>query len=267
MLRWKRGLTVAVLALAGGGVAFASSGKLTTWFFDPVTPISESVRNDFWYTMALIMPFMFLAHGLLIYSIIKFRAKPGRQPAKFHENLPLEIAWTALPTLTLILIAIPAYQLLRRMEVPPKSDLVVEIVGHQFFWEYKYPKYGFGYADQPLVVPENATVTLNGTSVDVIHSWFVPSVGVKFDVVPGKLTHSWFKVTQAGTYKGQCSQLCGKLHATMYIDLKVLPQDQYDEWVQQKITEMKMASTISIPKSDSTTTQQPTTTPTKKAGA
>ena len=254
--------------LIAGGAAFASSGKLTTWLLDPATPIATSVRNDFWYTMALIMPFMFLAHGLLIYSILKFRARPDRKAAKFHENLPLEIAWTAIPTLTIIIIAIPAYQILRQMEVPPKSDLVVEVIGHQFFWEYKYPKYGFGFADQPMVVPENASVTLNGTSVDVIHSWFVPSVGVKFDVVPGKLTHSWFKVTQPGTYKGQCSQLCGKLHATMYIDLKVLPQDQYDLWVQQKVTEMKMASTMGIPKTDSTSTKQPTIpVTTKKAGA
>ncbi|MDK9699106.1 MAG: cytochrome c oxidase subunit II [bacterium] len=235
-----------LLPLIGTTSAFAASSGMTTWLFDPVSPISEQVKNDFWYTMALIMPFMFLAHGLLIYAIVKFRAKPGGKAAKFHENLPLEIAWTAIPTLAIILIAIPAYRLLKAMEVPPKSDLVVEVVGHQFFWEYKYLKYNIGYSEAPIVVPVNSVVTLNGTSVDVIHSWFIPAIGVKFDVNPGKMTHSWFKATKVGHYKGQCAELCGKLHAAMYIDLKVVTQDEFDLWIQQKVREQRIDETVSV---------------------
>lgn len=238
-------LAIIVLFLTNWS-AFADPSKpISTWLFDPVTPISEQVRKDFWFSFSLIIPFMFLAHGLLLYAILKFRARPDRPAAKFHENIPLEIAWTVIPTLVIIFISIPAYRLLKQMETPPQSDLVVEVIGHQFFWEYKYPKYGFGFAEEPMVVPVNSVVTLNGTSVDVIHSWFVPALGVKFDVNPGKLTHSWFKVTKEGHYKGQCAELCGKLHAAMYIDLKVVSQQEFDLWVQNKISEQRVHNTIS----------------------
>src|SRR4030067_581445 len=227
----KRNLLILSLTVAGlfllTPVVWADS-PITNWLQDPATPLAKNVRNTFWFTIAMISPFLLIAEGLLLYSIFKFKNKPGRKPAAFHENLKLEIIWTLLPALTLVIIAIPAYGTLKKMEVPPKSDLVIEVIGHQFFWEYRYPRYDLILVDKPLVVPENKVVTLNLTSVDVIHSWFVPAFGVKQDATPGRISHAWFQVDQVGTYKGQCAELCGELHAKMYITVKVGNQEDLE---------------------------------------
>jgi cytochrome c oxidase subunit II len=222
-------LTIALMA-----VHSVWAGPITNWIQDPVTPIAQEVRSDFMMTFMLTLPFLLLPQILLALSIWKFRESRGHQAATFHENIKLEIAWTAVPALTLIMIAIPAYRTLRAMEVPPKSDLVVEVVGHQFFWEYRYPRFNVAFASQPLVVPSDRVVTLNCTSVDVIHSFWVPAFGIKQDANPGRMTHTWFKA-KPGKYKGQCAELCGTLHAQMLIDVTVLPPDQFDAWVQTQI--------------------------------
>ncbi|EQB63720.1 MAG: cytochrome c oxidase subunit 2 [candidate division Zixibacteria bacterium RBG-1] len=206
---------------------------LTNWLQNPATPLAKDVRTNFWISMLAILPFLLLSEGLLFYAIVKFKAKPNAKPATFHENVRLEIAWTILPALALIIIAFPTFTTLKKMEVPPKSDLVVEVIGHQFFWEYKYPKYEINFAEKPLVVPVNKVVTLNCTSVDVIHSWFVPAFGVKQDANPGRITHAWFKALQTGTYKGQCAELCGALHALMYITVKVVTDEEFETWLEK----------------------------------
>jgi len=221
---------VLLVLLFTANLALADS-PITNWLQDPATPLAKNVRNTFWFTMAMISPFLLMAEGLLLFSIFKFKNKPGRKPATFHENLKLEIIWTILPALTLIIIAIPAYGTLKKMEVPPKSDLVIEVIGHQFFWEYRYPKYDLVLVDKPLVVPEDKVVTLNLTSVDVIHSWFVPAFGVKQDATPGRISHAWFLAEEDGTYKGQCAELCGELHAKMYITVKVVDLEEFEEWL------------------------------------
>jgi cytochrome c oxidase subunit 2 len=226
----KKGLLILLILLGLSQLALADS-PITNWLQEPATPLAKNVRNTFWFTIAMISPFLLLAEGLLLYSIFKFRNRPGARPATFHENLKLEIIWTILPALTLVIIAIPAYGTLKKMEVPPKSDLVIEVVGHQFFWEYRYPKYDLIVVDKPLVVPVDKVVTLNLTSVDVIHSWFVPAFGVKQDATPGRISHAWFQVEQEGTYKGQCAELCGELHAKMYITVKVVDDEDFQEWL------------------------------------
>ena len=182
----------------------------------------------------LTLPFLVLPQILLAYSIWKFRETRGHKPATFHENVRLEILWTVVPVITLVLVAVPAYFTLRKMDVPPKSDLVVEVIGHQFFWEYRYPRYGIGFANEPLVVPANKVVTVNTTSVDVIHSWWVPAFGIKQDANPGRITHTWFNA-EPGKYKGQCAELCGTLHGQMFIDVTVLPQDEWEMWLKEKM--------------------------------
>ncbi|MBI5058781.1 cytochrome c oxidase subunit II [candidate division KSB1 bacterium] len=223
-------LPLGLLTLAGAAWA---DKPITTWLFDPATPIAREVLSNFWITMGLLTPFLLLPQVLLLYAIWKFKESRGHQPATFHENLKLEIVWTIVPVITLILLAIPMYKTLRKMDVPPKSDLVVEVIGHQFFWEYRYPKFNLGIANEPLVVPADKVVTLNCTSVDVIHSWWVPAFGVKQDANPGRITHTWFKA-DAGTYKGQCAELCGPLHGEMLINVKVLPEAEFEAWAQSK---------------------------------
>jgi cytochrome c oxidase subunit 2 len=221
-------LILSLLLLAQAAWADA---PITNWLQDPATPLARNVRSTFWFTIAMIMPFFLIAEGLLLYSVLKFKTRPGSKPASFHENVKLEVIWTVLPALTLIIIAIPAYGTLKKMEVPPKSDLVVEVVSHQFFWEYRYPRYDIVLVDKPLVVPVDKVVTLNLTSVDVIHSWFVPAFGVKQDATPGRISNAWFQVLEEGTYKGQCAELCGELHSKMYITVKVVDQDDFEEWL------------------------------------
>src|SRR3972149_11541796 len=228
-----RKVTLSIIGLSTMFLAgsVAAQSPITNWLQDPATPLAREVRNTFWITMSMIMPFLLAAEGILLYSIFKFRARPGAQPATFHENLKLENIWTILPAIALIIIAVPAFGTLKKMEVPPKRDLVVEVIGHQFFWEYRYPRYGITLVDKPLVVPEDKVVTLNLTSVDVIHSWFVPAFGVKQDATPGRISHAWFQVDQVGTYKGQCAELCGELHAKMYITVKAVDLEEFEEWL------------------------------------
>lgn len=213
--------------------AFAAGKPITNWLQHPATPIAAEVRDNFWLTLLLTSPFLILPQILLAYSIWKFGEKRGHKAATFHENLKLEVIWTVVPVITLILVAVPAYFTLRKMDVPPKSDLVVEVIGHQFFWEYRYPRYGIGFANEPLIVPANKVVTINTTSVDVIHSWWVPAFGIKQDANPGRITHTWFKA-DPGKYKGQCAELCGALHGQMFIDVTVLPDDEWTDWLREK---------------------------------
>lgn len=246
-------LVVPMAFLTGLSSAWAHT-PLTNWLQDPATPLAREVRADFWTMLAIIAPFLLGAEGLLLYAVLKFRTQPGRKPATFHENFKLEVFWTALPAVALVLIAIPAFRTMHAMNVPPKSDLVVEVIGHQFFWEYRYPRYGITLAEEPLVVPAGKVVTLNCTSVDVIHSWFVPAFGVKQDANPGRITNAWFKADAPGTYRGQCAELCGKLHAQMYITVKVLPEDEYKQWLAQKI------AALPVPAGAPPATAQPPTT-------
>ncbi len=222
------------MGLVAAGAAFAAGDPITSWLNHPATPLAHEVRDNFWITVALVMPFLVLPQILLAYSIWKFRETRGHKPATFHDNLKLEIIWTLVPAITLVLIAIPAFRTLKKFDVPPKSDMVVEVIGHQFFWEYRYPKYNLGIANEPLVVPADKVVTLNLTSVDVIHSWWVPSFGVKQDANPGRITNTWFKADK-GKYKGQCAELCGALHGEMYIDVTVLSEPEFEAWIQAKM--------------------------------
>jgi cytochrome c oxidase subunit 2 len=227
-------LFLLAIVLGIAGAVLAADNPITTWMIDPATPIAKEVRTLFFLTCALVMPFLLGPQILLAYTIWKYRESRGHKPATFHENLKLEIVWTIVPAITLVLMAIPMYKTLHKMDVPPKSDLVVEVIGHQFFWEYRFPKYGLGIANEPLVVPADKVVTLNCTSVDVIHSWWVPAFGVKQDANPGRITHTWFKA-DAGKYKGQCAELCGALHGEMLIDVKVLPEAEFEQWVKTKL--------------------------------
>ena len=223
-----------IILLGLASAALAKDNSITNWLQDPVTPIAQEVRGNFWLTFLLISPFLLLPQILLAYSIWKFSARRGHKPATFHENLKLEILWTIVPVVTLVLVAIPTYHTLRKMDVPPKSDLVVEVIGHQFFWEYRYPRYGIGFANEPLVVPANKVVTINTTSVDVIHSFWVPAFGIKQDANPGRISHTWFKALP-GKYKGQCAELCGPLHGEMFIDVTVLPDGEWNAWLKERM--------------------------------
>lgn len=221
--------------LAGGLlVGLTLAGTASAWLLHPATPVAREVR-DLFYKAVLVTSFFFLvAEILLLVAVIRFRARPGVPAATFHENLRLEIVWTAIPTLAMIFLASPTFTTLKYMDTVPRSDLTIEVVGHQWFWEYRYPKYGVIFANEPLVIPAGKIVAADVTSIDVVHSWFVPDFGVKLDANPGRVNHTWFQVDKPGRYGGQCAELCGVLHAEMLITVNVVAPEEFERWIEQK---------------------------------
>ncbi len=185
--------------------------------------------------------------------IWKFRASVNPVPSKVHHNTLLEVAWTLIPVIILVVIAIPSFKLLYYEAEIPTPDVHIKAIGKQWFWTYEYPgaDAGFSYdslglsddaaakaheprllgVDNIVEVPVNKVVEIETTGADVIHSWAIPQFGVKMDAVPGRLNHTWFKATQLGTFYGQCSELCGAHHAFMPIEVKVVSQSDYAAWL------------------------------------
>lgn len=227
----KRRTWLSILALAVGLLAAGTAGA---WLLHPATPVAHEVRSLWYKAVAVTAVFTIIAEGLLLLIVLRFRAKPGVKAATFHENLRLELIWTAIPAIALVYLAGPSFSTLKYLETVPKSDLTVEIIGHQWFWEYRYPGYGVVFANEPLVIPAGKIVAADVTSIDVVHSWFLPDFGVKMDANPGRVNHTWFQVAQPGTYKGQCAELCGVLHAEMFITVNVVPPEEFARWIEQK---------------------------------
>ncbi len=200
--------------------------------------------------------------GLLLYAIFKFNRKANPEPASFTHHSVLEVAWTVVPILILIVIgSFSLPQLFRQQEIP-EADITIKVTGYQWYWGYDYVDHEFGYesflleredlaeygynpdeyllaTDTAVVVPSGKTVVMQVTGADVIHSWAMPAFGVKQDAVPGRLAELWFEVDEGkeGIYFGQCSELCGKDHAYMPITVKVVTQEAYDAWLAGAIDE------------------------------
>jgi len=222
------------LAALGLLTGLLVAGTAWAWLTAPATPVAVEVRN-LWYKAVVVTSFfLLLAEGLLLVIVLRFRAKPGVKAATFHENVRLELLWTAIPAAALIYLAGPTFSTLKYLETVPKSDLTVEIIGHQWFWEYRYPGYGVVFANEPLVIPAGKIVAADVTSIDVVHSWFVADFGVKMDANPGRVNHTWFQVAKPGTYTGQCAELCGVLHAEMLVTVNVVPPEEFARWIEQK---------------------------------
>ena len=189
---------------------------------------------------------------LLLYSIYKFRASKNPIPSKTSHNTFIEILWTVVPCLILIVIAVPSFRLLYKQDIIPKADLTIKATGYQWYWGYEYPDQNIAFdanmietknlkANQPrlletdnhVVVPVNKTVKVLITANDVLHAWAVPSFGVKRDAVPGRINETWFKAEKEGVYYGQCSELCGSRHSFMPITVRVVSDKQYNEWLKE----------------------------------
>ena len=229
--RWRDILFMtAAVALA----TLASAGTAHAWLTNPVTPVAHEVRGLFWKAFGVTMFFFLLAELILLVAVIRFRARPGVAAATFHENVKLEIVWTAIPTIAMVVLSGPSFMTLKHLETVPKSDITIEVIGHQWFWEYRFPGEGVAFANEPLVVPYGKIIAANITSIDVIHSWFVPEFGVKMDANPGRVNHTWFQIERPGVYKGQCAELCGVLHGEMMITVNAVTPEEFQRWLEQK---------------------------------
>lgn len=191
---------------------------------------------------------------LLLVVILRFNRRANPTPAKFSHNAPLEVTWTLIPILILVVLGAFSLPILFKQQEIPAGDIVIKATGNQWFWSYEYPDQGISFdafllgrdqladagyapdeyllaADNAVVVPVNKTIVVQVTGADVIHSWTVPAFAVKQDAVPGRIAQLWFKAEREGVYFGQCSELCGKDHAYMPITVKVVSQQVYDDWV------------------------------------
>lgn len=223
-----------------------------------VTPISHDIYDlhmtIFWICVAIGI----LVFGILIYALIKHRRSKHPTPETFHENKAIEILWIIIPLFILILMAIPATLVLMRMDDDAKSELTIKVTGYQWKWKYDYigkdlsffsnmstpraqiegkEKKGKWYlleVDKPLVVPIHTKIRFLVTSNDVIHSWWVPSLGIKRDAIPGYIHESWAKIDKPGTYRGQCAELCGMDHAYMPIVVVAKTQKDFDKWLEKE---------------------------------
>lgn len=221
--------------------------------------VTEIGQNAQWFHNVLLMPIITIicifVLGLLIWVVIRFRAKANPVPSKTSHNTLIEIIWTLAPVLILLAIAVPSIRLLAHQYAQPKPDLTIKVIGNQWYWTYQYPDNGdfelvsnmlseaedkkrgeprlLG-VDERVVVPVNAIVKIIVTSNDVIHSWAVPAFWTKMDAVPGRLNETWFKAEREGLYYGQCSELCGARHGFMPIAVEVVSKDKFAEWVHSK---------------------------------
>jgi cytochrome c oxidase subunit 2 len=242
--------------LASVGAAFAGLGQPSPWQMglqDSATPVMDDISGFntflFWITTAIAV-FVLV---LLAVVIVRFNARANPTPSRTTHNTPLEVVWTIVPVLILAAIAVPSFRLLYIELDVPKPDLTIKATGKQWFWSYAYPDNGNFEFDslmvaekdlkpgQPrlltvnreMVVPVNKIVHVLVTGADVIHSFAVPSFGVRIDAVPGRINDTWFKATKQGMFYGQCSELCGKDHSFMPIAVRVVSQADFDTWVAQ----------------------------------
>jgi cytochrome c oxidase subunit 2 len=244
------GLCSSLILSAGSALAAPQPWQMS--FQPAASPVMERIESfhtGVLYIVSLICLFVF---GLLLWIIIRYNHRSNPVPGKVTHNTLLEVLWTIVPVIILVVIAIPSFKLLYfEAEIPP-ADITIKAIGHQWFWSYQYPGNNFQFdslglsdanalkkgeprllgVDNVVVVPVNKIVKVVTTGADVIHSWAVPAFGVKMDAVPGRLNETWFKATIVGTYYGQCSELCGARHAYMPIEVRVVSQDAYNDWLQ-----------------------------------
>ena len=247
-------LFAAGTAMLFDGQALAAAGIAEDWqlgFQDAVTPVMREINSFHNFILYIITAISVFVLGLLVWVMFKFNAKANPTPTKTTHNTLVEILWTVIPILILVVIAIPSFRLLYMQRVLPDADMTIKATARQWGWDYEYPDHedlSFSAdmvedeelqpgqprlltADNPVVVPVNKTIRVIVTANTVIHNWAVPSFGVKMDAVPGRLNETWFLAEQTGMFYGQCSELCGVRHAFMPINVKVVTEAEFEEWL------------------------------------
>ena len=259
MLVLKRLTLVAITLVAilmGGEAALAGLGQPSPWQIGLQQSASPVMDNIIWFHDFLLYIITGIAGFvlvLLVVVMVRFNARTNPVPSRTTHNTLIEIAWTLIPIVILMFIAVPSFKLLFfQLNVPP-ADLTVKATGKQWYWSYSYPDNGqFEFdslmlkegerkegqprllaVDNEMVVPVNKTVRVITTGSDVIHSFAVPSFGIKIDAVPGRINETWFTATREGVYYGQCSELCGKDHAFMPIAVRAVSEQAFSAWVEE----------------------------------
>ena len=251
------GLAVVGAALVtAGGTAFAELGQPAPWEYKlqgSATQVMDDITSFHNWLLITITLITLFVLALLAIIVVKFNAKANPVPSRTTHNTLIEVAWTLIPVLILVAIAVPSFRLLFLELDIPKADLTIKATGKQWYWSYAYPDNGkFEFdsllacdearqkcqeprlltVDNEVVVPVNKVVRVETTGADVIHSFAVPAFGIKIDAIPGRLNETWFKATKTGMFYGQCSELCGKDHAFMPIAVRVVSDQEFAAWVE-----------------------------------
>lgn len=239
-----------------------ASPVFANWQMNMVPGVTQTSNEIFSLHMTILwicVAIGVVVFGIMFWSIFAHRKSKGFKPANFHENTTVEVLWTIVPLVILVVMAIPATATLVDMYDTSEAEVDIKVTGYQWRWQYEYIDDGFGFfsnmstsrdeiynraekdenylldVDNPMVIPVGKKVRLLLTANDVIHSWWIPEFGVKKDAIPGFINETWTRVDEPGIYRGQCTELCGKDHGFMPIVVKVLPQDEYDEWVAEQV--------------------------------
>jgi cytochrome c oxidase subunit 2 len=257
--------SAAALAAFSPAVASAQNGMPLPWQMDLQPSNSEVMTYIHWFhdwVNILIFLITLFVLALLVYVVFRFNEKSNPTPSKTTHHALLEVAWTIIPVLILVVIAIPSFRLLKLQLEVPQADLTVKVTGKQWYWSYEYPQDagGFGFdslmldetqraeaittkkiaeseaprllaVDNEAVVPVGKIVRLQVTGADVIHKFALPAFGLKIDAIPGRLNETWFKADREGIFYGQCSFICGQNHAFMPIAIRVVSQERYTAWL------------------------------------
>jgi cytochrome c oxidase subunit II len=260
-------LIAAPLLSLPDGVAVAAQPEPWQLGFQPaattVMERIESFHNLLLWIITLISMFVL---ALLAWVCVRFRASRVSTPSRRTHNTILEIAWTAVPVLILVVIAVPSFKLLYYQDVVPEAEVTIKAIGHQWYWSYEYPDNGdFTFdsymvadadlqpgqlrllsTDTAVVLPVQTDIRVLITATDVLHSWSVPAFGVKTDAVPGRINETWFRIEEPGVYYGQCSELCGDYHGFMPIMVEAVSKDEFEAWTKQAQEEFARAEGVDV---------------------
>ena len=251
----KLGALGAGVAGLAGAAGSALAQQPTDWEVDFQTALSPSMERivDFNLMVTIIIVIITaFVFALMAWIVIRYNKKRNPVPSKTTHNTTLEVIWTVVPVIILLVIAVPSFRLLYYTDRVEEADMTLKAIGHQWYWSYEYPDHGdFTFdalmleedeleegqprllaTDEAVVLPVGAKIRLLTTADDVIHSWAIPAFGVKMDSVPGRVNETWFQINREGMYYGQCSELCGTLHGFMPIMIEAVSQEEFDAWVE-----------------------------------
>ncbi len=261
-----------LFALAAAPFAFAQSPPTTephNWqlgFQQAATPVKERIASFHDELLIIITLITIFVMALLAYVIVRFNARANPVPTRTTHNTLIEVVWTVVPVLILVIIAIPSFKLMYYMDRTAKADMTIKVTGHQWYWSYEYPDAGeVGFdsniipvdqlkpgqkrlldVDNRLIVPVGTTVRVLIIGSDVMHSWFVPSFGVQMYAVVGRSNETWFNVENEGVYYGQCNQICGVNHAFMPIVVEAVSKQAFAKWIDEKKKQARNDNAASV---------------------
>jgi len=247
-------LAAAIVALSGAALAAGQPSPWGLGLQEGFSPVKHQMQDFHNLLLVIIIGISLFVLALLIYVMVRFNAKRNPTPSRTTHNTVLEVAWTVVPVLILVVIAIPSFRLLYFMDRTAEPEMTLQVNGYQWYWGYEYPDQQIGEfasymvpddelqegqvrllsVDQPVILPVDTDIQVLVTAGDVLHSFAIPAFGMKTDAVPGRMNETWVRIEEEGTYYGQCSEICGTGHGFMPIEVRAVSREAFDDWVVER---------------------------------